>query len=160
MRLGCAGHGNWVCTHVSAMPPDVDAFVYEADASADQPTLATLAGARRAINRNLNHDLPRGVRVDGTKEALLDLLSPGRKFGDRPICSSAREFLAGAAELFVLHVYTMGRKRYAAEMVQLLDPEGKFGLKNADRVIGQEDSSDNRIKNLDIVLGLEETLLQ
>jgi TFIIF-interacting CTD phosphatase-like protein len=70
-----------------------------------------------------------------------------------------REFLRGVCSLFELHVYTMGARAYAAEMVGLLDPSGEFGLKGADRVIGKEDSTATHTKDLDVILGSERTTL-
>jgi len=70
-----------------------------------------------------------------------------------------RPFLAAAARLFELHVYTMGARRYAAEMVKLLDPDGSLGLNGTDRVIAKEDSTMRHMKNLDVVIGSEDTTL-
>ncbi|XP_042460539.1 RNA polymerase II C-terminal domain phosphatase-like 3 [Zingiber officinale] len=71
-----------------------------------------------------------------------------------------REFLHKARELFDLHVVTMGTQRYAAAMVELLDPTGTlfFG-----RIISREDASiDDHgllIKNLDQVTAFESSVL-
>jgi len=72
---------------------------------------------------------------------------------------SVHDFLRGAAEHFELYVYTMGTKAYAARMVTLLDPHGELGLKDADRVIGREDSTAGYMKGLDVVLGSDRTIL-
>ena len=100
---------------------------------------------------------------------------------------AARAFLRGVAELYELHVYTMGQRRYAAQMVvlpggahshllftppftpsvhryatqmvSLLDPEGELGLAGADRVIAKEDSTATHVKDLDVVLGPEQMAL-
>jgi len=69
------------------------------------------------------------------------------------------EFLRGVASRFELYVYTMGAKRYAEEMVRLIDADGTLGLRGADRVIGKEDSTHNQTKSLDVVLGSEEIVL-
>jgi RNA polymerase II C-terminal domain phosphatase-like 3/4 len=93
---------------------------------------------------------------------------------------ATRAFLRGAAELYELHVYTMGQRRcptllrhssrprrrqhpsrarrYASEMVSILDPEGVLGLSGADRVIAKEDSTAVHVKDLDVVLGPEQAL--
>lgn len=70
-----------------------------------------------------------------------------------------REFLRGAAELYDLHVYTMGAKAYAAQMVPMLDPDGSLGLLHADRVIAKEDSTAAQTKSLDVLLGSERTAI-
>eukprot|EP00965_Chrysotila_dentata_P094587 3127440-Pleurochrysis_carterae.AAC.1 len=66
-----------------------------------------------------------------------------------------RAFLKGLSSMYELHVYTMGAKRYAAEMVKLLDPDGRLGLRGTDRVIGKEDSTAKHLKSLDVVIGKE-----
>ena len=68
-----------------------------------------------------------------------------------------REFLAGASKLFEMHVYTMGARAYAAEMVHLLDPTGSLGL-HRDRVICKDDA-DRAHKDLDVMLGSENTAI-
>ena len=67
--------------------------------------------------------------------------------------------LRGAAEGYELYVYTMGAKRYAEEMVRLIDHDGALGLAGSDRVIGKEDGMHARHKSLDVVLGSEETIV-
>eukprot|EP00962_Isochrysis_galbana_P011022 scaffold3088_cov107-Isochrysis_galbana.AAC.1 len=68
-----------------------------------------------------------------------------------------REFLKATVGQFELYVYTMGARRYAAAVVELLDPDGGLGLRGKDRVIASEDSTSRRLKGLDVVLGAEET---
>ena len=68
----------------------------------------------------------------------------------------AHAFLRAASELCQLYIYTMGDKRYAAEMASLLDPGGTlFG----GRIISNEESTNARVKDLDIVLGAEPAVL-
>ena len=67
-----------------------------------------------------------------------------------------REFLSAAARLCQLYVYTMGDKRYAAEMARLLDPSGTLF---SGRIISNEESTNARVKDLDIVLGAEPAVL-
>lgn len=68
----------------------------------------------------------------------------------------ARAFLRAASELCQLYIYTMGDKRYAAEMAALLDPGGTLF---AGRIISNEESTNARVKDLDIVLGAEPAVL-
>ncbi|KAI7844187.1 hypothetical protein COHA_002322 [Chlorella ohadii] len=67
-----------------------------------------------------------------------------------------RQFLEAARERFELHVYTMGDRDYAAEMAKLLDPEGRLFH---GRVISAGDSTQRSVKDLDVVLGRERTVL-
>ncbi len=46
-------------------------------------------------------------------------------------------FLDRISQLYELHVYTMGSKSYATEIVKLIDPEKKYF---GDRIISREDS--------------------
>lgn len=69
---------------------------------------------------------------------------------------AVRTFLAEASRLAQLYVYTMGDKHYAAEMARILDPGG--AIFNG-RVISAGDSTDSRVKDLDIVLGAESAVL-
>ena len=69
---------------------------------------------------------------------------------------SAHAFLRAASELCQLYIYTMGDKRYAAEMACLLDPGGTlFG----GRIISNQESTNARVKDLDIVLGADSAVL-
>jgi RNA polymerase II C-terminal domain phosphatase-like 3/4 len=68
----------------------------------------------------------------------------------------AHAFLRAASELCQLYIYTMGDKRYAAEMACLLDPGGTlFG----GRIISNQESTNARVKDLDIVLGADSAVL-
>ena len=67
-----------------------------------------------------------------------------------------RAFLRAASRLCQLYIYTMGDKRYAAEMAQLLDPSGDLF---SGRIISNEESTNARVKDLDIVLGAEPAVL-
>ena len=67
-----------------------------------------------------------------------------------------RDFLRAASRLCQLYIYTMGDKRYAAEMAQLLDPSGDLF---SGRIISNEESTNARVKDLDIVLGAEPAVL-
>lgn len=67
-----------------------------------------------------------------------------------------REFLMEAHKLFELHIYTHGDQDYAAEMAKLLDPKKTlFG----GRVISGRDSTQKHVKNLDVVLGADTSVL-
>ena len=65
-------------------------------------------------------------------------------------------FLRAASRLCQLYIYTMGDKRYAAEMAHLLDPSGDLF---SGRIISNEESTNARVKDLDIVLGAEPAVL-
>ena len=65
-------------------------------------------------------------------------------------------FLRAASRLCQLAIYTMGDKRYAAEMAHLLDPSGDLF---SGRIISNEESTNARVKDLDIVLGAEPAVL-
>eukprot|EP00898_Chlorokybus_atmophyticus_P005334 jgi/Chlat1/5801/Chrsp4S06276 len=67
-----------------------------------------------------------------------------------------REFLQKAGERFLMYVYTMGERAYAAEMAKLLDPDGRFF---GPRVISASDSTSRTQKDLDIVLGADTAVL-
>jgi RNA polymerase II C-terminal domain phosphatase-like 3/4 len=67
------------------------------------------------------------------------------------------DFLRATVGQFELYVYTMGARKYAAAVVEVLDPDGNLGLRGKDRVIASEDSTSRRLKGLDVVLGAEET---
>jgi len=71
-----------------------------------------------------------------------------------------RAFLLALVDKFELYVYTMGARRYAAAVVELLDADGSLGLRGKDRVIASEDSTSRRLKGLDVVLGAEETTVR
>lgn len=60
------------------------------------------------------------------------------------------EFLHAASKLCQLYIYTMGDNRYAAEMASLLDPTGVLF---SGRIISNQESTNSRVKDLDIVLG-------
>ena len=68
----------------------------------------------------------------------------------------AHEFLHAAAKLCQLYIYTMGDNLYAAEMASLLDPTGVLF---AGRIISNQESTNSRVKDLDIVLGGSESVL-
>ena len=67
-----------------------------------------------------------------------------------------RDFLRAASRLCQLYIYTMGDKRYAQEMARLLDPGGALF---SGRIISNEESTNARVKDLDIVLGSERAVL-
>lgn len=50
----------------------------------------------------------------------------------------------------------MGKKSYAMEMVELIDPEKKY-FQN--KIIARNDCTIDNIKNLDVVMGSEKTTL-
>ena len=71
----------------------------------------------------------------------------------RPYC---RKMLDEAKKYFDMHVYTMGERGYAEEMVKLLDPDGSlFGH----HVISRSDSTNNSVKDLDVLIGSERSVL-
>jgi len=73
------------------------------------------------------------------------------------------EFLRQASELYQLYIYTMGDRGYADEMRKLIDPDGVFfgNPKNGEgmRVIAREDSTQDKVKSLDVLLGTEDSVI-
>ena len=73
------------------------------------------------------------------------------------------EFLTEASKFYQLYIYTMGQRGYADEMRKLLDPDGVFfGSSNNGegmRVIAREDSTRERVKSLDVLLGTEDSVI-
>lgn len=65
-------------------------------------------------------------------------------------------FLADAARLFDLAVYTMGDRCYAEAMAALLDPDARLFQ---GRVISATDSTARSVKDLDVVLGNDRSVL-
>jgi len=59
-------------------------------------------------------------------------------------------FLQKAAQLFELHVCTMGDRTYAEQMVALLDPRRVLF---ADRIVSSSDTTVHHVKDLDVMLG-------
>jgi RNA polymerase II C-terminal domain phosphatase-like 3/4 len=66
------------------------------------------------------------------------------------------KLLEEASKLFDMHVYTMGERGYAMEMVKLLDPDRTFF---GDHVVSKNDSTSNSVKDLDVLIGSEKTVL-
>ncbi len=67
-----------------------------------------------------------------------------------------RTLLVEASKLFDMHVYTMGERGYAEEMVKLLDPDGSFF---GDHVVSKNDSTSRSVKDLDVLIGSEKSVL-
>ncbi|XP_013464179.2 RNA polymerase II C-terminal domain phosphatase-like 4 [Medicago truncatula] len=67
-----------------------------------------------------------------------------------------RTFLKEASEMFEMYIYTMGDRRYSLEMAKLLDPQGLYFK---DKVISREDGTQKNVKDLDLVLGTENSIL-
>ncbi|KAL1552479.1 protein-serine/threonine phosphatase [Salvia divinorum] len=65
-------------------------------------------------------------------------------------------FLEEASKLFEMWIYTMGSLSYASDMAELLDPGDKYFHS---RFITLEDSTHEKKKRLNIVLGRESTVL-
>ena len=70
---------------------------------------------------------------------------------------AVRTFLAEASRLAQLYVYTMGDKHYATEMAGSSTRAGRFSTGAVPGKSG--DSTDSRVKDLDIVLGAESAVL-
>lgn len=66
------------------------------------------------------------------------------------------KLLEDASQLFDMHVYTMGERGYALEMVKLLDPTGTFF---GDHIVSKNDSISNSVKDLDVLIGSEKSVL-
>jgi len=66
------------------------------------------------------------------------------------------QVLEEASKLFDLHVYTMGERGYAEEMVKLLDPDKSFF---GDHIVSKNDSTSNSVKDLDVLIGTEKSVL-
>eukprot|EP00727_Mastigamoeba_balamuthi_P007357 m51a1_g3241 hypothetical protein (533) ;mRNA; r:126549-128719 len=71
-----------------------------------------------------------GARPSG--EIVFRLQSRTHRVSPRPFL---REFLREASQLFVIHLYTHGRRPYATKVVELIDDRKVFG----DRIISAED---------------------
>lgn len=67
-----------------------------------------------------------------------------------------RKLLEECSKLFDMHVYTMGERGYAMEMVRLLDPDKSFF---GDHVVSKNDSTSNSVKDLDVLIGSEKSVL-
>ena len=68
-----------------------------------------------------------------------------------------REFLARSQKNFDLHVFTMGDKKYATEMVRLLDPSGSLFH---GRVASRGDAAEGTLtKDLDVLLGSDDMMI-
>ena len=65
-------------------------------------------------------------------------------------------FLEEASKLFEMYIYTMGSRDYALEMAELIDPKNKYF---DSRIISRDDSTQEKQKSLDIVLGRENAVL-
>lgn len=66
------------------------------------------------------------------------------------------QFLEEASKLFEMYIYTMGKRSYALEMADLLDPGNKYFHS---RIIARGDCIKRCQKSLDIVLGQESAVL-
>lgn len=134
---------------IPALAPAGDPAAAPASAPAPARAPAAEAGGSAAANTPL---LAGAERAEGLhwlpQLGLWTKLRPG-----------LHEFLHAIVEKFELYVYTMGARKYAAAVVELLDPDGSAGLRGHDRVIASEDSTSRRLKGLDVVLGAEETTL-
>ncbi|KEH38217.1 carboxy-terminal domain phosphatase-like protein [Medicago truncatula] len=67
-----------------------------------------------------------------------------------------RTFLKQASEMFEMYIYTMGDRQYSLEMARLLDPQEEYFK---DKVISREDGTQKNVKDLDLVLGTENSIL-
>jgi RNA polymerase II C-terminal domain phosphatase-like 3/4 len=67
-----------------------------------------------------------------------------------------RTFLKEASEMFEMYIYTMGDRQYSLEMARLLDPQGVYFK---DKVISRDDGTQKNVKDLDLVLGAENSIL-
>ncbi|XP_057415505.1 RNA polymerase II C-terminal domain phosphatase-like 4 isoform X2 [Lotus japonicus] len=67
-----------------------------------------------------------------------------------------RTFLKEASKMFEMYIYTMASRRYALEVVKLLDPQGEYFN---DKVISRYDGTQKHQKGLDVVLGPESAIL-
>jgi RNA polymerase II C-terminal domain phosphatase-like 3/4 len=67
-----------------------------------------------------------------------------------------RTFLKEASEMFEMYIYTMGDRQYSLEMARLLDPRGEYFK---DKVISRDDGTQKNVKDLDLVLGAENSIL-
>lgn len=71
----------------------------------------------------------------------------------RPFVST---FLKEASKMYVLHIYTMGNRPYALEIVNVLDPKREY-IKGS--VISRDDVAQKHEKTLDVIPGTESTIL-
>ncbi|XP_017984362.1 PREDICTED: RNA polymerase II C-terminal domain phosphatase-like 4 [Theobroma cacao] len=70
----------------------------------------------------------------------------------RPLVS---DFLERASTMFEMHLYTLGSRSYAKKMAKILDPQDKY----FDHRIISRDESPGLVKTLDLVLGMESSIL-
>ncbi|ETN42770.1 uncharacterized protein HMPREF1541_01928 [Cyphellophora europaea CBS 101466] len=56
------------------------------------------------------------------------------------------EFLEHISQLYELHIYTMGTRQYARQIVEIVDPEHKFF---GDRILSRDESGSMSVKNLE-----------
>ncbi|KAG8060545.1 hypothetical protein GUJ93_ZPchr0002g23018 [Zizania palustris] len=83
----------------------------------------------------------------------LNSLSPQMFAKLRPF---VRGFLQQANAMFEMHVYTLGKRRYAWEIAKLLDPDGVYF---GERIISCEESTKRNRKNLDVVVPADENVV-
>jgi TFIIF-interacting CTD phosphatase-like protein len=57
-----------------------------------------------------------------------------------------REFLKGIAEMYEMHVYTMGTRAYAVEVCKIIDPDG--GLFGG-RILSRDESGSESLSFVD-----------
>ncbi|TVY15243.1 RNA polymerase II subunit A C-terminal domain phosphatase [Lachnellula arida] len=95
------------------------------------PTSPNYEAVKNVRSFQLNDDGPRGV-ASGCNYYIK--MRPGLK-----------EFLASIAELYELHVYTMGTRAYALNIAKIVDPDKKlFG----DRIISRDENGNMTAKSL------------
>lgn len=92
-------------------------------------------------------------KIDISNGSLFKLECAERMTKLRPF---VRTFLKEASKMYEMYIYTMASRRYALEVVKLLDPQGEYFN---DKVISRYDGTQKHQKGLDVVLGPESAIL-
>lgn len=92
-----------------------------------------IQGEEQTKNIKLNDNVIYCFRINGIRHFIRV----------RPSC---HELLESCSENYEMHIYTMGNRAYADNIVRIIDPSGKYFEK---RIISRDENMDQRIKSMD-----------
>ncbi|KAI9221447.1 hypothetical protein BC828DRAFT_380947 [Blastocladiella britannica] len=127
----------------SPLPPP--AVVDAADSSAAAPEAAKSTSPPPLPPPNLNDVYRFRLKDDPSREYYVRL---------RPYL---REFLAGIAKYYELHVYTMGSRTYADCIARIIDPDGLY--LNDQRVLSRDESGSVHRKSLERLFPCDQSMV-